>query len=612
MSSYGPRYDPDSEAQANSLSEVVFLSNRDVSAQIPLNFVTHPGVSITAACFATHGVYDPDHASRCLSDLLSARFGRFILDLYWDPGIRAYNLCPVQLPIASHTRAPALRAADTTVLSSFFTNSSGVGPTLFNISRTATPSSNTLPPTTTISGSSETIYQLGRYQCASTLNFSWILSLLSSYIAQTEESYRNNILFLEINLRAASPYDNPTGPAPTPPRNELPLQPQYLSEVITNNLKDLVYDPKTLQTDRSNLNLSWFGKNVPSDRYPITNYFGLETLPNGDLSTPDGWPNVNYLLISNLQRLLVTWGHIEPQMQGYNIQADAGTIFPSGTLSKPQVVDSNDTGVITSGCFYHDDTTRLADVNSSWATVVQTRDFAALTNNISACGIAPVLNASLAASDTIENFTPYERFAGAAVWNWAPGEPRNSSASNQSASGTDQTFRCALLDPTSAYKGHWRVEHCQKKYPVACRVDNQPYVWKVTSEHVAFETGPQVCSSNATFDVPRTALENTYLYHKVMADSPMVSGRAEGVRGVWIDFNSLNVQSCWVRGPNTTCPYYENPNAQRQREILVPTIGSIIVLLLTGLTIFVKCNNNRRNSRRVRKDGPVWYDGIPA
>lgn len=71
-------------------------SQRDLSLQVPINFVTTPGVSLSAACFSELQ-YDDDAAKKCFTNLFDVDFQRFELDLYWDEGRSIWSFCPVQL-----------------------------------------------------------------------------------------------------------------------------------------------------------------------------------------------------------------------------------------------------------------------------------------------------------------------------------------------------------------------------------------------------------------------------------------------------------------------------------------------------------------------------------
>lgn len=627
-------YEPSENAKPLSQWDVVFLSHRDVNAQIPINFLTQAGVSIQAACFA-NGVYDTNAAQTCISNLIGARFERFVLDLYWDHGLRQYNLCPVQFPLTasrstslSHSRISSATRLSTVLLTRTSTTSKHTttarqspvttaaitsAGTLTGSTSITGSSTSTAPTVTLVSTNGDTLDVLGPYQCAESLNLPWVLALFNDYFQKTSNTVSANFLFFQINLHAAASSVHPNLPTPAPVGQELPGSSELLSGSLDLGLPGYMYTPEMLQDDRLDLNASWF--DVPLNKGPIAEYYTISDLSNGQMTTENGWPSTSFVLLTKAKRLLLSWGTIDPQMKGYDFAGDASIIFDASAVTRPVVIDSNGAGDLISGCFFRDDTLSLAKVNSSWAQTKQFREFPALTNNITSCGISPVLNATLDRSAADYNPGPYSAFVQASIWSWAAGEPRNTSGTGTDMDDTKSQKRCALLDPNPAYKGHWRAEDCQLKYPVACRVDNQPYEWRISTLAANYGTAPFICDiTNTTFDVPRTGLENTYLYQTILGKTPASHddpGAAAAAGGVWINFNSLDVEGCWVRGVNATCPYYEDPGAKQQREILVPTIGALILLILTVLTLFVKCNVNRRNSR-VRKRGGDWYDGIPA
>jgi hypothetical protein len=83
---------------------------------------------------------------------------------------------------------------------------------------------------------------------------------------------------------------------------------------------------------------------------------------------------------------------------------------------------------------------------------------------------------------------------------------------------------------------------------------------------------------------------------------------------LWIDYNDLDVPTCWVTGRNTTCPYGGDGSNNRTKELVVPTVAGAIILLVTVLTLLAKCAGNRQNSKRRRRRGnDGWdYEGVPA
>ena len=85
-------------------------------------------------------------------------------------------------------------------------------------------------------------------------------------------------------------------------------------------------------------------------------------------------------------------------------------------------------------------------------------------------------------------------------------------------------------------------------------------------------------------------------------------------REVFLDFNSIDVTSCWVsNGYEARCPYASDPQQLERKTVLVAAIAGIIILIITALTFFVKCNANRRNSRRRKRVIEGWeYEGVPS
>jgi hypothetical protein len=87
---------------------------------------------------------------------------------------------------------------------------------------------------------------------------------------------------------------------------------------------------------------------------------------------------------------------------------------------------------------------------------------------------------------------------------------------------------------------------------------------------------------------------------------------------IWMNFNSLSTQDCWVIGTSTTCPYGSggSSSTNTKLQIVIPVVAAVIVLAIAGLLIFVKCAANRQNSRRRKKRRSPGdfdeYEGVPA
>ncbi len=602
---------------------------------MPINYVTHPGVSVTAACFG-NGTYSAVSASTCISNLLAAQYRRLILDLYWDTKSRDFGLCPVALPSSAQTTttispsAPLATAAhvSTVKLSRSSTaiardrrqntSATSIASETSNLNATSTSTSAQTPIATLISSSGETLYSLGPYRCGQNLTLGSLQPLISGYLQNTSDTIHARLIWLEFNLHAAASTDAPGGPAKAPSNEELPSGTELVGQQLNNTLQSYIYSPRQLGIDRSDLNSSWY--HVSATELPVSHYYSTSKLANGVLTTPDGWPTEAYILFNKATRLSLGWGTVDPQMQNYTFSNDSGTIFPQDYLSAPRLISPNSAGELKSdsGCFFDSGIPSVALSNSSWAvsglnqTIVL--PLSSLTDNLTACGISPILNKTLSGMSADRNVDLYASFARYAIWSWAPGEPRNTSAPNTAEESSPSQFRCALMDTSSAYTGHWRVGDCPDQFHSACRVQNRPYEWVLSDEEISFSDAPYSCPENATFSAPRTGLENQHLYRYVLSRGNQADPIAGGPIRVWVNFNSLDTESCWIAtGPNGTCPYYVDETREQSREILVPTIAAIIVFVLTALTVFVKCNVNRRNSRaRKRGDGGWDYEGVPS
>lgn len=473
-----------------------------------------------------------------------------------------------------------------------------------------------IPTTTGVSGTE--LLELGPYKCSLDLNLDSIISLYGDYFEQTSDTISAYLQYLTLNLHAASPFTAPSDAANTPMQARLPHGNSLIGAQFQNNLPETLYTPDQLQDDREDLKKSWFRNNFASST--DTNYFTVDHGSDGT-STQDGWPGETWILLNSHRRLLLSWGKIDPQMSAYDFQTDASNVFPSDYLETKHKVSVNDEGDVVSGCFYDPEVTKIGAQNSSGAYTAITENYSSqilqhLVQNLTACGISPMLNVTLGTSTVQDNLDLYQQFARSTVFGWASGEPRNASqirANQKRANDEEKNYACAVLDSTSGYMGRWRVEQCQKQHRVACRIADEPYAWRLSTFEVDYESAPDSCPESTTFALPRTGLENTYLYRKIMND--LRSGVDDSIlSGIWIDFNSLDQTDCWVSGgPNASCPYTGSEDSEDQRQVLIPTIAALIVLILTVLTLLVKCNENRRKSRTRRRGDDGWeYEGVPS
>lgn len=632
-----------------------FQTNRDLSSLVPINFVTHAGVSLTSACFA-HGIFEDSQAEKCISNLLAAQFRRFVVDLYWHPSSRQFMFCPVSISSVSRslhssplplvpTKAGS-RSIPNLLLSKRFETvrrvwnfvrrgalrynvrqaaSSTVENALNDTARTSESSITAASPVATSTDpSGTTVDDIGPSQCSPTLNLSFFASLIMDYINNTPANLNANLLFLQFNVHAADSENASTNPAVALSGPDLPSPPELVGSVLDAVASSFSYQPSELLNHRANLNESWYA--TGASEQPVSEYFTTETFPGGQ-STPDGWPSERFVEFQRFKRVLLGWGIVDRRMEDYDFAGDSDVVFPQDYLLSSTDVRPNSTEQPAPACFFNVEQERIGRHNSSWAVSFLNANSASvgsldklqsLANNLTSCGIAPTLNVTLNNQTADQNSSLYVQFVQSTIWNWAQDEPRNfsiSDANGQDNESTQGQFRCALMDTsTASTSGRWRVEYCSTRHRVACRTANQPYLWQLSDESVRFSEAEVSCKPNSSFSVPRTALENTYLYHHILSISEAAQSNLSGDgSGVWLNLNSIDTEACWIANrPNGSCPYFDE-DALRQRAVLVPVIAALVVLLLTALTLFVKCNENRRNSRkRVRGEGGWDYEGIPS
>ncbi|CAL3969983.1 unnamed protein product [Diplocarpon coronariae] len=611
-------YTPGDNALQVAPYDTVFLSQRDLSLRVPINFVTVPGVSLTAACFDAKQ-YEDDNSANCISNLLSVGFRRFVVDLYWDESRNVWSFCPVAMPasipdltsLSTLVVSPGPATSSSSLASGTYTYSSPLTtPTSFSsTSRVLLPRQDAMSPTPSFSSSfstsaaiisdnflgnvlpitssipdspSQPLVSIGPYVCTSTINLSVFYTQFLDYIQKTENTLQAHLIYVILNIHASSTTNSPDSPAPEP--SNLPSDSNLLGYQFMANLSEFVYTRSNLFSDRLNLNNSWY--DVRREIYtPVEGYYQTASSPEGILSTVDGWPSESYIEFARSKRLLLGWGTVDPQMAGYNFSGDSDIIFPNGFIEDVQTNVSATAG---------------GDLTSGYITPLLN-----LTQTTTNCGISAQLNKTLLSVPAFVDPIPYQSFSYATIWSWAPNEPRNTSDIDSSV------FRCAISNRDRS--GRWTVDDCDQKRYAACRARGQPYNWTLTPITTTYNTADHHCPQSYDFAVPRTALENSYLT-EAMRDTD----RDWDGHGAWVDFNSLDIENCWTTGgPNATCPWKEAVTEKmnfRKRIILVPTICGIIIVIICVLAFWNKCFWQRKVRKRKRKRGgeKVLYEGVPS
>lgn len=570
-----------------------------MAGQIPLNYVTNPAVSLSAACFGNH-IYDRDDAAKCFSNLLAIGYRRFVVDLYWSVNRRTWSFCPVSVPVESGVAV-----------------SSGTSTT------TATASADSATVTSSADSHGRTLYELGSYKCTDNLDPYILAEVLVGYFRETNSRLTVYTTYLVLNLHVAASDSTPDEPASAISGGQLPSGTELAGSILGVALENFIYSPAQLASDRSNLNQSWY--NVEEGYMPITEYFTVHENKAGEQSTPDGWPSSKYIQLAKRDRVLIEYGSIDSQLVDYNLSTEQNLVFPPGYLTSNSKTSAATNGSLTSGCLYEPGLTRVSQTNSSWAIysplpvsdgLSTDETMGSLSNvlsDITACGLSPMLNTTLFGQTADQQVEYYRNVSLSSSWAWAIGQPHD--ANYGGGDGDPKYDRCAIMDLT--LDGHWRSTNCTEQRYGACRIGNSPFSWVLSDTTEYFSNVSNTCPPGSSFAVPRTGLENTYLYQHILSlpkTKVDLSSTDPTLREVFVDFNSIDVTSCWVAGGyGARCPYASDPQQLERRTVLVAAIAGIIVLIITALTFFVKCNANRRNSRRRKRVIEGWeYEGVPS
>ena len=404
-----------------------------------------------------------------------------------------------------------------------------------------------------------------------------------------------------------------------------------------------IYTPLDLHKDREDLNVTWlYGGDEGDDE---ARYFSVQTRRGGGLRSVDAWPSEGYLCFEKGERLLLGFGDV--WVEGFDKGGDGGYFFGNEQIGWPYTERDK------AKCIFDPEKTSVSDVNNSWVGMVDTKKdrwtSEAMLGAVE-CGYSPVVNTAVVTtpsntsinstnSSSLDPANPlmgYFTLIKGTIWSWAPGQPSPPPA-NLTEKEID-LFRCAAMDTNT---GRWVVADCSEHYRAACRVDDRPYKWAVGDREGSYFDARKLCPKRAGFDVPRSALENRYLWRAVndtlttfSTQAPRKSRGGEGLdvvrRGdgsgglerIWVDFQSLGHRACWVRGgdwgADQECPYGNED--QGNKPVIVPTVAAMIVLVVAGLMVFVKIGSarwergrkkRRRQARRWGKEG--WeYEGVPA
>lgn len=577
-------------------------------------------MSLTVACFGARR-YEDAAAKKCFSNLLSAGFRRFVVDIYWNRYLNQWGLCPVAATAitvipsgGSTTEASSTLGASTLSASSLtfqdISTTQTVTKRQVTTSAFSTSATSSTPVAPTQVPGSPGVYQIGEYQCSPTVTLDQFLGVLEDHFLVTANILNATLKYLILNVNEATQIPSAVSNSslsPAPP----------IARTIRGELLPSLYTPDILASQRANLNASWL--NAPVGNQPDLQYLNLNTTSKATVSTFDGFPNEGYIELIQARRVLIAFGSISLDDTQFDMDADAGLIFRPGTLTALRDVTLTGSGNIENGCFFSTNDLRFSGLNNSFA-VAPIQGSQINPAPYIQCGISPLLNTSLL-SLANENAGPYITFIQQSIWSW--------NLTGLARAGGSDPVNCAIINTAT---GLWEPESCSARHIGACRVGSEPYEWALSRQQGNYNDMARVCPSNSSFDVPRTALENAYLRRAIarsrgtaqpqigtaLAPSGLSAQSSVDAEYIWINLNDVDISGCWVSGVNATCPYITRPG-EATRTVVVSIIVGIIILILAGLTIFVKCAANRagvkrRRRRRLRlmSDKFGEYEGVPS
>lgn len=531
---------------------------------------------------------------------------------------RSWSFCPVTIPARADVFVSEVTSTtEGTSATSILTTS--------EVASSTTESAESPTITAYSDSDGDTVYKLGQYRCTDDLDLGIIAEILVGYFEDTKRNLLVYTTYLVLNLHAAASDSDPTKPPAAVKGKDLPKsQTERVGALLNMDLSDYLYSPAQLADDRKNLNESWY--EVEESYMPITEYFTIHEDESGQQSTPDGWPSAKYIQLAKSDRVLIEYGSIDPQLADYDLKKDQHAIFPPGYMTSGVKVSATANGTLKSGCIYKPKATEVSKANSSWAMsngipvpdgLSEDSTMASLNNlisDITACGMSPMLNSTLLGKTADESVSRYRNISLATGWAWAVGEPEGADTGG-GTNGLPPFDRCAITDLSLG--GRWRATNCSEERRAACRVGNSPFSWALSSHTAEYREVGDGCPPGSSFAVPRTGLENHYLYEYLLTQDRSIIDPAStnlSRREVYVNFNSIDVTSCWVSGgPDATCPYAANPQQLERKTVIVAVVAAIVILLVTALTTFIKCNANRRNSRRRKRVIEGWeYEGVPS
>lgn len=393
------------------------------------------------------------------------------------------------------------------------------------------------------------------YTCATSENsFRQFMQQVNDYMISTNVSAapaETDLLFLVFNLHPLQSSNTAVSSR---------QQGNSLSDTIIDIIgTDRIYTPSKLEQDRR----------------------------NGTVGH-DSWPTWHHLISDKVQLLLGLGSNELGNSSSYNTGVDLDMIFGENQLLDVTAVDtSSNLSQSLSHCTSN---------NGSWATLIDRPSDPFVYNTTlkaTYCGYSPYFTTSNYTSSTTTNhsiITHLQDNVLGTIWSWDVGQPMASSNPH-----------CTMIQ---RWNGRWRSGLCTELLRVACRHKEDPNKWMLTATYVSYDRAFSACPDNYVFDVPRVAVQNKQLFHVLQADLLQNGPHDEGINNplhhlFWINLNTGSNGACWVVGLYSTCWWLREEGAAFANLIRTSAVAGVIILILVGIFIWVKCARSWR-SRKAR------------
>lgn len=604
-------------ANTTIFTSIQVISQRDAQLNTTVSDVLYLGLNFNTAIFDTHGY--SHEVLDLIPQVLFLGFITFSLDLYWNEAIMNWQLCPFDI---SNPSAMYNEETETYTLNGIGCSKDLILLKNFVVQLERFMDSTTNDLTTSISQIHFKLHSLNNTVPAKSLkdvpNSSRISQIIRSHLIKyiytpelLEEDRRSNETYgimgairdtvtglpklyrilLSYQRRVIFSYANYT-------LSPLSSYTTSLFDQDSDYLFQSVYTPERKEEDVS----------IPYSTLIIPNLFEMDMISTDDFPAP----NCMDMSIDDYQDAI---------FQEFGVNSSLETVI-SKQLSPRR---SNFSIIIT-------DTNTNPFTNESLQKYIE-------------CGFVPFFTRS---RSRIDEFLPFSR---AAVWSWdsdQPSVPEHIQFNNNKNETEDMgsigdyekvlkdlngvvpdkrsVWRCAVMDSNG-----WRVENCFEKHPVLCAPIIKENMFKFEGGNIVnttealeyllswsfgeyetnyFEATDACPSGTHEFSLPQTITQDT-------AARLFIKSNSSFSAPVWIDFNSINTEDCWVTGgPGAQCPYVINQWG-RSRVVSIAVAGLVsLVLLIAAFLITLDKVPIRHSEGKFRKIFTKFnenqYQGVPS